>query len=380
MKAWSRALLFAPLALALGAGACELIAGIEDLIDTRDGGVTTGSGGSGGGASSVCRLASLDGCDGGPCAPETFMSGLVSPIGVAAHAGRVYWSESGRVAGKRADAGGPADMIWPLSNPLFSGQPEEIAADETGVYWAYYNGPCVGHGPHDAGPLSLLGDCQGTYGGKLLLHGDHVFVVVSPQEFAGDCDGGAGCCGPAGKGCVFKVPKAGGPVSYYAQSEDTSDALAVTDHDVYWSSFSGGSGVIKRCPIEGCPAGSGPEVVVEDAGNVGDLAIDEGALYWIESAGGNVLRKELGQPAATAPYVLAPNVYFGSALAVDDTFVYFSDDHRIFRTPKVPAAASTVDPVTGATTWPWVPDLVLTCDHVYFVDRAAEGSVLRAPR
>lgn len=348
------ALIALPLAIGLGAGACEIIAGIEDVNDARDGGSSTSTG-------ETCAPVDA-GCD-GACAAETFITGLEAPIGLALHDGVAYWAEMGKVTGvtlaAKADAGS-----WKAAGP------ESVVADESGIYWGHYYTECVGHAPLDGGPSRLLGACEGTYGGQIALDADHVYVAVDLQN--GSTCTGPDCCGPDDTGCVLRIPKKGGAAMYYAQGELTSRALAVNETHVYWGALTAGEqpGPIKRCPKQGCSGA--PEIFSQGPWNASAMSADAEHLYWIDAQGGRVVRQRLDDPGGQAE-TFGSSIAYGRSILVDDTYVVWTDTHDVYRmlkkSPGTPERLGGADPSR----------LAGDCSHVYWTERSA-GTILRVHR
>ncbi len=347
-------------ALALFAASCEILAGIESVIDARDAGK--------GGGSEGCPPLPDAGCEAG-CSPSAVIAGLDNPIGVAVYDGVVYAAAGNEIAREEIGKG----QLQPLSVPEMSAAVELVAADASGVYWTYPYTYCLGHVPLDGKTPKLLGACEGTFFGKLALGRDDVVWAVSAEQGGCASPGPGKCCAPANThGCIMKVPKQGGPVTTLAESVPGAFAVAVTDEHVYWGTWDMAAlhGEIVRCPLQGCTGA--PEVVEPEAGNVIDLNVDGDHVYWFDSQMGKIKRKPL---AGGEVEVLHLGTYYGGSFTVDDTYVTWTDAAQVYRVPKG-EAFSPVTTLGGAHA-----EVVATdCAYVYWSERSANGAVMRVAR
>jgi hypothetical protein len=393
-----RAILPLVIAAAL-AGACELIAGIEDVIDARDAGADGGAcdpppdldGGrddcgeglanctpNGSCATALatdpthcghcghdCRGAD---CTDGRCAPEPVTTAL-DPFGIALHAGMVYWTDGSNVHGAPVGATAPT-KTWFGAEAV-----RGLAVDDSGVYWGYYDQACLGRALHTSNVPTTLGACAGTFGGKMAVDATHVYWVVRQQN-GSPCTSGPDCCGPSDTGCVMRIDKEGKePASFFVQAEEEPTTLAVDETHVYWGNFVNGvnEGSIKRCPKDGC-AGS-PEVFEAAAGSPADMVFDGDHLYWLDRHHARVVRKSR-KPGAALEILNQQQGgdYYGAGVAVDDLYVYWAGGDRVYRAPK--HAGASAEPIGGDEPYALARD----CTYLYWTQQGVAPSVARAVR
>ena len=392
---------------ALAAG-CEIIAGIPDVADGRD---TTGpepdagacpvldtdagKEGCGEGKAScgdmddcATDLSSDEGncgacghdcrggeCDGGKCSPvELFEAD--TPVGLALHGGTLYWTEQGAVVGF-STASNAKVASWSSISP------EEVVADESGVYWSQTYVGCLHRGPLDGGTPIEIGKCTGTNGGQLALDETHVYWVVATRS--GECGDGNPCCGSGNTGCILRARKDGQDVLPYAQDEVGPLAVTVDASHVYWSDMDPAhdppTGRVKRCPKEGC-AGE-PEIYLElpanGLGQLSRMAIDGEYLYWLDRGKARVQRVRMtAQDRPSAVELVAEGPFYGSGLLVDDTHVYWSAGTSIWRRSKLLEKESEAERLGGAQ----AHSIAVDCLHVYWTEMSQEpeGAVIRLAR
>jgi hypothetical protein len=340
------------LVLSAPAAACEIIADIPDVVDGRD----VGSPGPDGDQCPALDLeAGKEDCQPSACQPTLFLMAQ-EPVGIAIHAGTVYWAEQNRVFGASTASKEKMHFWEPVA-------PAEVVADESGVYWTHTSGKCVGHGPADGRQMIEIGSCMGTRGGQIALDGTHVYWVVGAES-----DGGTGS--------IMRAAKEGLVAEPYASYETSPLAVAIDAKFVYWSNrTSENEGVIKRCPKDRCEDASVP--FVEDAGDLTRMAIDGDYLYWLDKGHSQVRRVSTTAPNPKIDTVAAdqPN---GSSLVVDDTFVYWCNGSgEIWRRRKLLDADA--EQIGGDA----AHSVAVDCLDVYWTERptdAGEEGVFRVPR
>jgi hypothetical protein len=337
--------------LAMPAAGCEIIAGIPNVVDGRPG--------------AACPE------PGGKTGDPALFSAATRPVGIALHAGVVYWAESGMVRGVFAGSGEVAEE-WDDG-----GDPEEVVADASGVYWSHTGFGCITRAD-PSGDSSNFGACLGARGGQLALDDTHVYWVVGAGS-SGNCTAWPACCTDAGNGCVVRATKDGENIDVYLADESAPTALAIDDTHVYWSRVTASGGVIMRCLKESkqdCSASA--EAFLEDAGVLQQptrMVIDGDHLYWLDKGKGEVHRVRTTEPALGSERIAESGAY-GTSLVVDDTHVYWRGDVDVWRRDKLLAALPQQLGGKGAHS------VAVDCTHVYFTEQPEEGmeGVFRAAR
>ncbi|MEZ4294181.1 MAG: hypothetical protein R3B70_04325 [Polyangiaceae bacterium] len=159
------------LALASSAG-CEIIAGLPEVTDGRDAGTTTDT--------------DTAGCGTDTCTAEcepVVLFGASEPTGLALLGGALYHSEKDKVVAHDIESPYSELAAFPTTAP------GDVAADESGVYWA--TSGCVEHATLDQKdpPTTQIGTCDGSPDGQLALDGARVYWIKGKRS-TGDCGGG----------------------------------------------------------------------------------------------------------------------------------------------------------------------------------------------
>jgi hypothetical protein len=165
-----------------------------------------------------------------------------------------------------------------------------------------------------------------------------------------------------------------------------ADALAMDATNAYWvSSNIGAAWLVDRCPLAGCNGTPLKLASGSGAGPIG-LAIDSGAIYWIEGepylggGGGGGFQTLKKLPIAGGSVVtLVTGINDASALASDGTNVYWDDipDPNTGLTTVTKVAVDGGDPVTVATGEENAIRIVLDATNVYWLTDGATHSVRR---
>jgi hypothetical protein len=129
-------------------------------------------------------------------------------------------------------------------------------------------------------------------------------------------------------GAVWQHPIAGGPSIRLDRSNPGYGAVAVYDADVSWCGDN-----LSRVPIGGAPLGTPPMLVGASVGAPFALAIDETYVYWSDD---EALR---ATPKAGGPDIIvasgAPGFYYVAiSIAVDDANVYWAGPNGVWSAPK----------------------------------------------
>lgn len=213
-------------------------------------------------------------------------------------------------------------------------------------------------------------------------------------------------------GTVSKVPKSGGAVTDLASSLIEPCAIAISGTDVFWLERAGGSGgILGRVPKGGgaaVPLATG----LHNAQN--HLALDATHVYFGDGkgGGGGAIRRVPIAGGAVQTLVDTGIVNLSTAIAVDDTWVYFDNDSDdIKRVPKAGGAVEHVgtgspsslrivgstlyftdysngfikklvlggEPVTLADGADSAGELAVDGSHVYWIEFDSNGKAARVP-
>lgn len=119
----------------------------------------------------------------------------------------------------------------------------------------------------------------------------------------------------SGVGAIARAPLAGGSSTTLWTGMNPPQGLTVAAGSLYWSPWPGASTILSM-PV----AGGSPTTLQQTTAN--DVAVDAMSIYWVDSAGGQVLQAPLG---GGAPIVLAQNQKGRGSIAVDATHVYWTN-------------------------------------------------------
>ena len=142
----------------------------------------------------------------------------------------------------------------------------------------------------------------------------------------------------AGAGAVKKAPIGGGPITVLATGRDPSE-IVIDATTIYWTDFADGK--VLMAPLSGIPGGGPGTVVAANEPTADAIAIDEHNLYW--TVDGAIRQKALA--GATPPQTISPAMIPEGVIS-DGTYVYFTDDRNASPT----AGAVYRVPVGGAAT------------------------------
>lgn len=187
-----------------------------------------------------------------------------APLGVAAVAGTVYWSDSrtsGAILSHPAAGGGAAE-------PLASGQdfPLYLATDAAHVYWTNAGG-LVLRAELDGGGLTMVATSPGDGpAGALVVDGEQVYFADN------------------GGGRVLAIAADGGDeLATIASEQGGPLGVGVDAAHVYWTN--GASGEVVRRAL----AGGAPELVASGQEGASFLAVGPGHVYWTNRTDGRVM-------------------------------------------------------------------------------------------
>ena len=250
---------------------------------------------------------------GGGQAVTVYSATNTYPWGIAVDGRALYWTTPNFFTG----GGSATVMALPFgqdvptvlsSNP---NGPQSIVVSPTDVYWTEGGPDAVRATSLDGGNAQSIAIDPGG-GGGLAIDANHLYWTMN--------------------GAVYQASLAGGPATPIAAP---SSALASDGTNVYLALASTlGIGEIARVPV-----GGGPQTTLATGRTPGisGLAVDSRNVYWLEANGtidqGAVaaLPKSGGQVA-----ILASGLGDLSAIAVDDTAVYFIASGNIEKIAKGP--------------------------------------------
>jgi len=303
-------------------------------------------------------------CRAGVCQPVVFVSGAQSTAkttfgGLAIDRDGLYWTDSTRgvvsvpraggmpyvVSAYDADLNGDiggvavqgADVFWVtlvsglvstssktahMQAPIAvaSGQetPENVAADDTTVYWTNWGDGTVMSAPRGGGPTSTIAMDQKSPD-AIALDDDYVYWTESSG------------------GTVNRAPKSGGAVQQLASDQAQVIGLAVDATNVYWATQTDGT-IMKA----GLPNGP-PVALATGQSGVRAIAIDTDNVYWSMLTNQGVVARRVpirgGKTdtlgVACDPKVCADDEFIGETfVVVDDESVYWTTANDIYRISK----------------------------------------------
>ncbi len=402
------------LAVLLGTS-CQFVSGYGDL-DKADHNPTTG------GASSVGGLGGVGGVSGGT-------GGVGGTGGSIGGSGGGGFAGTGGLGGSGGDGtgglggigglgGGGGSVVALADNEDY---PLRLAVDDTHVYWTCFAFPgAIRKVPIQGGtPVDLAVDQNHPKG--LVVDSTHVYwtnsgdgtvrrVLKSGAGGAGggsttlyEHAGGGPAAGPAGialddsgrllwttfnLGTVEKDNKTG--LNHATMVSGLSQPVGIVAYGAnhsYWANHGsgvGGNGSIWELKFGGIPV-YGP--VVSGLAGPWDIAVTaNGQLVWINNGVGpgdcSIMRYDQGGGSGGAggggpvSLVLPPDCVEPEGVAVDDTYVYWTDsaNHKVMR---VPLAGGAAEPVANAVQ---PKGIVVDDTYVYWANFHLDGSVMRAPK
>ena len=254
----------------------------------------------------------------------------LSPECIAVHEGFVYFTDSGssdRPKGiKKSAVGGGSSTLLVTTHR----DPSFLVTDGKYVWWIEHTGTTssmLSRVPVGGGAAEVI-DASRIEISALAI--DALNVYYSDKS----------------SGALYKVPLAGGnPVLLYTANPKVLVALAADGQFVYFTlAFDAPNGQILRIPIDGS---AGPTTVLGGLGTPFALTVDEREICWRELQKGNIgCAPKAGGTATTLASQQAFLPLNGYILAADRTSVFYTSGKEIRRlerglgtTPQVVARA-----------------------------------------
>jgi outer membrane protein assembly factor BamB len=233
--------------------------------------------------------------NGGPSS-AVYSVANTEPWGITVDSSRVYWTLPNFALGGTTavmsaplSGGAPTTLVTNVTGPM------SIAVSAANVYWATSGQGAIESVPLDGGPVStVVSDASGAY--ALVVEGNDLYWC--------NADG------------IYREALAGGTP---LQIGPSANAIAVDGTDVYYVDS---MGRVARVPVAG---GTPTTLATGRTSALVAVAVDGQNVYWLEGEGtiqqGAVaaLPKSGGRVA-----VLASGLGDPSAIAVDDTAIYFT--------------------------------------------------------
>jgi hypothetical protein len=276
-------------------------------------------------------------CVGESCRP-TLVASVPTAIGLAVARGRIYWSVE-ETGGDEGLWGASVDGTGAqLIAPRHAG--DDIAADESAVYWVSYVNPIMTAGPRGEG-LHVF--TQSAYTSRIAITSSRVFWIGPGGLFALGRDEKGSVRQPGsfsslaadentvylgGRSGVTRIDLASGAQTPLATGLQI-DSIAVQAGNVF---FSSGTGLMK---VYG--GGGAPKLIGHVNTPASPIAVDDSGLYWLEGEPRILMRVGLdgSTPIRVATDLPSPpNTSVGaSRIALDATHVYFING-SVFRIAK----------------------------------------------
>jgi hypothetical protein len=409
-------LLAAALALVSFAAGCNAIFGIREG-EPAGGGGPGGSGGAGGsGASSaggsggsgvVCppeKPGTCDGaylsdadncclpgrsCQGGECVDGVCLSAPhgqtvqgSEAIAVVRSGDLVLWSGGNERAIYKSDEDGDG-----LGTLVGGGQHDldfvtMIAADPDPsgyVFFTDYDGGRIGRASIETGQTVILAEVPAAIvpgaearWGRILVHGDHVYWALDFQA-----DDGAGQLGKH----IWRAPREpADPLPVAAEMVVmTTGAFGIAADDEHLYFGNSDSGTIERLAFSdigqkdgnGDPVLGPPEVLAGGQGLIGEIAVDDGNVYWAYE--GEVRYQKKDQPMSSISSVFGLDSYVWGIVS-DGRDIYISTvgggaglRGALWRAPVGGSVAELLHQTEAFPEYNPVYNVTADCDTVYFI-------------
>ena len=369
-----------------GVGTQADVAGGPDGAVRGDGGALPESGAadgtleSGGDAETICVADKANdplncGACGHDCMGGTCLAGSCQPIHVGAaielnaqglfvDAANVYWTNTGPGGQiKKCALAGCGGTPTALAVGLAS--PNAVLAAGTDVFWTNFGGftlmKCAVGGCNFAPTTLTTVSASGNSFGRLASDGVTLFFS----------DGGNGTV----RSCPLAGCAGAGP-TVLAMSQDNPWGITVDATNLYWVNDAA-TGSVVTCPKTGCGTSNSLLVTLANGqSGARTMAIDANSTYWVTQTAGTVMKcQKTG--CAQIPTVLASGLTNPKGVAVDDTWVYFTEPNAN-AVKKVPKNGGSVVLVAGNQQMPF--NVAVDGKWIYWTNNALAGSVRKVAK
>jgi hypothetical protein len=313
----------------------------------------TSAGGNGGNSGETTSSGASTGAGGAAscasCAVVATLPAGSAPVGLAAFADNIYWTNSGthEVMQAKTDGSSPVTLAAGQSTPY------AVQVSAGFVYWVSYSATGVmRRTPIGGGPITDV--VEAVAARDLYVGADAVFWTNDPDDIQTFPLSGVGV--DAGTTTLFT----GNPLINGLTSDGTA---------VFW--VNRGDGAIKRSS----PDLSGNDVLVLGHGDVPwDIAVDGTSYYWTEAGTppklGRVMKAS--KVSGMNPVTIATNQESPHGIAIDAAHVYWASrgDGTIHKAPLAGGADTVL--AAGQLT---PENVVVDSEYVYWTDPKADRIV-----
>jgi hypothetical protein len=259
-------------------------------------------------------------CLTGACMPTVLATMQEGARGIVANATSVYWVR--RIS---QPDGGQADELVECAKAGCNGAPTIIAVDQNvgvlaidaaSVYWTNRFGTIMKVGLAGGTPTTLASGQAGAV--AIAVDARNVYWATIPLFDPTST--------PGAVGAVMKLPISGGNPTTLASNVNAYE-IAVDAASVYWTTLSS-PGAVMKVPIDG----GAPTTLASGKYQAGDLAVDGTYVYWTngaDSAGsptgstGSVMRVPIG---GGTPSTIASQQADPAGIAVNARGVYWTNN------------------------------------------------------
>jgi hypothetical protein len=247
-----------------------------------------------------------------PACVVTLASGQDNPTGLAVDDSNVYWT-NGVPDGSVMKVNKMGSDAGPITLASDQGLPLGLTVSPGNVYWTNNTEPGTVLGVlTGGGTVSTLATGQGTPA-YLAYQNDYLFWTNST--------------GDGGSGSVAKVllkKMTDSPVSL-ATDQNGPLGIALDDTSVYWTNSPGGT--VMKVGLDGGAA----VTLAEGQATPGLLAVRAPFVFWVNEMGD--VMKMLVDGGSQGAVVPSMDMDFPSAIATDETYVYWSNQGTISKAP-----------------------------------------------